>query len=110
MVFWKLTVLSFHIIPCHSTRLLYIFVSHSNDAAETWDSFSTILRLWLSLNIFYDDTLDHLVFIYLDFSELIFYRARLSVLHPTPNLENQVSIFMSPNDRQTSYTPRHQIV
>jgi hypothetical protein len=28
-----------------------------------------------------------------------FYGARLSALRPTPNLEDQVSVFMSPNDR-----------
>jgi hypothetical protein len=36
---------------------------------------------------------------FLDFAKTIFYRARLSALRPTPNMEHQVSEFMSPSDR-----------
>jgi hypothetical protein len=41
----------------------------------------------------------HPVFTSLDFATAFFYRSRWSALHPIPNLEDQVSIFMSPGDR-----------
>jgi hypothetical protein len=41
---------------------------------------------------------DHRVFTSSDFTTIIFYRARSSVLHATPNLEDQDPVFMSPSD------------
>jgi hypothetical protein len=47
------------------------------------------------------------VFISLDFGTIFFYRARLSALRPTPNLEDQVSVFtMSPSDRVVQLYPQ----
>jgi hypothetical protein len=40
----------------------------------------------------------HLVFTSLDFVTF-FYRTSSSALFPTPNLEDQVSVFMTPSDR-----------
>jgi hypothetical protein len=39
------------------------------------------------------------VFSSLYFAKIFFYRVRLSALHPTPNLEDQVPVFMSLSDR-----------
>jgi hypothetical protein len=36
----------------------------------------------------------------------LFYRARFSALHPTHNLERQVSVFMSPSDRVAQLCPQ----
>jgi hypothetical protein len=40
----------------------------------------------------------HPVLISLEFATIFLYRARSSALHPTPNLEDQVFVFMSPSD------------
>jgi hypothetical protein len=48
----------------------------------------------------------HLVFTSLDFSTIFFYRARSSALRPTPNLDCQVSVFMSPSDRMAQLYPQ----
>jgi hypothetical protein len=46
----------------------------------------------------------HLIFTSLDFARVnFFYRARLSALQPTPKLEDQVSVFMSPTDRVAQF-------
>jgi hypothetical protein len=50
--------------------------------------------------------LDHPVFTSLDSTTIIFYRARSSALRPTPNLEGQISVFMSPKDRVAQLYPR----
>jgi hypothetical protein len=50
--------------------------------------------------------LDHPVFASLNFAAVIFYRARLSALSPTPNLEDQVSAFMSPSDKVAQLYPQ----
>jgi hypothetical protein len=42
----------------------------------------------------------------LDFVTVIFYTARLSALCPTPNLEDQVSVLMSPSDRVAQLYPK----
>jgi hypothetical protein len=43
--------------------------------------------------------LGHPGFTSLDFATIVlFYRARSSALRPTPNLEDQVSLLMSPSD------------
>jgi hypothetical protein len=43
---------------------------------------------------------DSLVFSFLWISQqYLFYRARSSALHPTPNLEDQVFVYMSLSDR-----------
>jgi hypothetical protein len=47
---------------------------------------------------------DYALFLVFHFSEFrnniyVFLRARPSLLHPTPNLEDQVPVFMSPNER-----------
>jgi hypothetical protein len=42
-----------------------------------------------------------------DFEAVIFfYRARLLALHPTQNLQNQVSVFMTPSDRVAQLYPQ----
>jgi hypothetical protein len=42
----------------------------------------------------------HLVFTSLNFATIFFlYTASASAFHPTPNLEDQVSVFMSSSDR-----------
>jgi hypothetical protein len=38
-----------------------------------------------------------------------FYRAGLLVQHPTRNLEDQASVFMTPESGWASYTPRHWV-
>jgi hypothetical protein len=45
-------------------------------------------------------------FHYFGFRDNFFYRARLSALHPTPNLEYQVPLFMSPRDRVAQLHPQ----
>jgi hypothetical protein len=42
----------------------------------------------------------------LDFATVIFYRARSSALHPTPNLEGQASVVTSPSDRVAQLYPQ----
>jgi hypothetical protein len=37
---------------------------------------------------------------------MIFYKARSSALRPTPNLEEQVPVFMSPSDRVAQLYPQ----
>jgi hypothetical protein len=46
------------------------------------------------------------VFICLDFAAVIFYRVRSSALRPTPNLEDQVPVFMSLSDRVGQLYPQ----
>jgi hypothetical protein len=44
-----------------------------------------------------------------DFLTVTFYGAGLLVQNPTPNLEDQVSVFMTPGTGWPSYTPRHWV-
>jgi hypothetical protein len=39
-----------------------------------------------------------------------FYRTMSSALRPTPNLKDQVSVFMSPSDKGPRYTHRHRVL
>jgi hypothetical protein len=49
----------------------------------------------------------HPVFTSLDFATIFFfYRARLSALCPTLNLEDQVSVFMSPSNKVAQLYPQ----
>jgi hypothetical protein len=41
------------------------------------------------------------------FVTITFYRAGLLVQRPTPNLEDQASVFMTPGDRVAQLYPRH---
>jgi hypothetical protein len=50
--------------------------------------------------------LDHTVFTSSDFAIIIFYTARSSALHPTPNLEDQVPVFMSPQWLSAQFYPQ----
>jgi hypothetical protein len=50
--------------------------------------------------------LDDPVFISLDFPTIIFYRARSSTLRLTPNLQDQVPVFMSPSERVAQLYPQ----
>jgi hypothetical protein len=45
-------------------------------------------------------------FIYLDFTAVFFHKARSTVLRPTPNLEEQVSVFMSTSDKVVQSYPQ----
>jgi hypothetical protein len=42
----------------------------------------------------------------LDFATIIFYTTRLSALRLTPNVEDQVPVFMSPSNRVTQLYPQ----
>jgi hypothetical protein len=43
------------------------------------------------------------------FLTIAFYRAGLLVQHPNPNLEGQISVFMTPGDRVAKIYPKHWI-
>jgi hypothetical protein len=54
--------------------------------------------------------LDHPVFTFLDFAAIFFYRVRSSTLYPTPNLEDQVSIYVPEwQDGWPSHNPKHRV-
>jgi hypothetical protein len=42
----------------------------------------------------------------MDFVTIFFYRASSSALRPTPNLEDRVSVFMSPSDKVAQLYPQ----
>jgi hypothetical protein len=50
--------------------------------------------------------LDHPVFTSFDFATIFFYGTKSSVLLSTPNLEDQVPVFMSPSDRVARLYPQ----
>jgi hypothetical protein len=52
---------------------------------------------------------DHPGFTSLDFEKNIFYRESLSALRPNKNLEEQVFVFISPNDRVAQLYPRYRV-
>jgi hypothetical protein len=67
-------------------------------------SFWAIAFLWFC-QIYRE--LDQPIFTSLDFATIIsFYRARSSALRPTLNLEDQVSVFMSPRDMVAQLYPQ----
>jgi hypothetical protein len=52
----------------------------------------------------------HLVFTSLDFVTILFYKARSSALRPTPNVEDQAPVFMSPSDRVPQLYPQAELI
>jgi hypothetical protein len=50
--------------------------------------------------------LDHQVFTSLDFATIIFLQSKVVSLSPTPNLEDQVPVFMSPSDKVVQLYPQ----
>jgi hypothetical protein len=60
--------------------------------------------------LFLEDSVKmHPVFTSLNFVTIILYRARSSALHPTPNLEDQVSYSCTPVTGWPSYTPWQRV-
>jgi hypothetical protein len=43
-------------------------------------------------------------------NDICFYEMGSLVLCPTPNIEDQTSVFMTPRDRVARYTPRHLVL
>jgi hypothetical protein len=64
---------------------------------------TALFEPWPSLE---DSAIFHLVFSSLDLATIFFYRVRLSALHPIPNLEYQVSAFMSLSDSVAQLYPQ----
>jgi hypothetical protein len=50
--------------------------------------------------------LNHFLFTSLDFTTVIFYRAKSSALRPTPNLEDQSLAFISPSNKVAQLYPQ----
>jgi hypothetical protein len=60
-------------------------------------------RVWAALE---DPARLHLIFTCFYFATILFYRVRSSALRQTPNLEDQVSVFMSLCDRVAQLYPQ----
>jgi hypothetical protein len=81
----------------HSTYITYnggLSLHHSQNSPFQATAF---LKIFCQICL----ELDQPVFASLDFATIFFYRARSSALRPSPNLEDHVSVFMSPSDKAT---------
>jgi hypothetical protein len=98
---------------CHTMVLLLLLLHHRHRCRylhhHHWKNgpFWTIifLRRFCQTYLFRHE-LDHLVFISSDFVTVFFYASRSLALHPTPNLEDQVPVFMSPSERLAQLYPQ----
>jgi hypothetical protein len=81
----------------------YISLYHHCQNNLFW-AIASLRRFWQIC--LFGRELDQPVFTSSDFATIVFYRARSSAMCPIPNLEDQGSVFISPNDKVAQLCPQ----